>query len=110
MKAGAMGVLLCAGLAAAQPPAGSDSCALSGRVVNSETGEGIRKAEVIVSDQENHENWAPLRSGESGNFECRGLKPGRYGIHVRHPSFVRQSQISMTIGGISSSTITLAAG
>ena len=65
----------------------SSTCTLSGTVVNSATGEPVRRALVEAGGQ-------MQLTDSQGRFAFSGLSAGSYGIGVQKPGFFNQAQIS----------------
>src|SRR5580698_10276678 len=105
--------LMCAGLIAtvalAQAPSDNKSAAIEGRVVNSITGEVLRKADVTLTKDPTDEEFFAAQLGfktdvqaepgqpkrtfsatsdASGKFRFGQLQPGDYLLTVKHAGFV----------------------
>ena len=82
---------------------GSASCAIEGAVVNAQTGEPVRKAQVtaIREGGENASNQGPPStvSDASGHFSISGLEPGRYRIDAEADRFAGQAYGARRPGG-----------
>jgi hypothetical protein len=91
-------LLLLSALLAAQPPAKSttrpeDLCAMSGRVVNSVTGEPLRRATIILMRADPTPGEPPLAyttsSNPEGQFAMKEMEPGRYRLMATRNGFVQ---------------------
>lgn len=84
------------------PPAGA-TCAIEGVVVNAQTGEPIRKAQVTAVREggANASNQGPQASVSdvSGHFSITGLEPGRYRLDVEADRFAGQTYGARRPGG-----------
>lgn len=84
-------MLLCAGLAAQQPPAG---LRIGGTVVNSLTGQPVPSATVAiapVSQGEERSVSSSVSTGPDGHFLFAGLKRGKYSLMATARGFSVQS-------------------
>src|ERR1700683_900002 len=86
----------------ASPPAGS-ACAIEGVVVNAQSGEPVRKAQVTAVREggENARNQGPQAtvSDASGHFSITGLEPGRYRLQVEADRYAGQAYGAKRPGG-----------
>jgi protocatechuate 3,4-dioxygenase beta subunit len=70
-------------------PESKQTCAVSGRVVNAETGRPVAGVEIALgprSDDGRYYGWAGLysaRSSANGEFQLKGITPGKYGVFPR---------------------------
>lgn len=60
---------------------------VSGRAVDAAAGTAIGFATVVVQNTETGDTLSGTLAGEDGRFRVRGLRPGRYTIHVRFLGF-----------------------
>src|SRR5438094_338128 len=60
---------------------------ISGRVVEAETGDPVRKARVTVETDVGH--VPPVLSGADGRFVITGLVPGKYALTAAKPGFAK---------------------
>ena len=88
---------------AATLPAAAATCAIEGVVVNAQTGEPVRKAQVTAMREggENASVQGPRAavSDASGHFNISGLEPGRYRLDVEADRFAGQSYGARRPGG-----------
>jgi hypothetical protein len=81
-----------AGLAAAQLTAESPSklCSVSGRVRNKLTGEPVKRAKILLEDQDSRRWPYPLvtTSDSEGAFHLARIEPGRYTLSVERDGFL----------------------
>jgi protocatechuate 3,4-dioxygenase beta subunit len=82
--------------AAAQAPQPTDSaktpdntkCAVAGTVARVDTGEPLKKAQVILRSNDNIERSAFAITDDRGHFEFGNVEPGSYRLDVSHNGYV----------------------
>jgi len=97
-------LLLVEANAAAQTRAGSapapvpekDLCTVSGRVVNSETGEPVSRANLAFSPSGDSEGAYGAQTDAAGQFSIGGMIPGRYSVAIQRDGYTMQTHV----GGI----------
>jgi protocatechuate 3,4-dioxygenase beta subunit len=83
--------LLAAPAQQATTPNSPDLCTVQGVVVNANTGEPLRKANVIIwSDEGRHREMGSTTDAIMGRFELKGLYPGRYRLLVDRNGYVAE--------------------
>jgi hypothetical protein len=84
-------------------PVAGESCAIEGVVVNAQTGEPVRKAQITAMREggENASNQGPAFavSDVSGRFSITGLEPGRYHLEIEADRFAGQAYGARRPGG-----------
>ena len=101
--------VLC-GLIHAQTEPLKTDCILSGQILDSATGEPLRKAIVTLARQDGLAASRQRNVDAAGRFEFSGLEPGRYGLSAGHTGFLSQRYGAARPGGSGGSIISLAAG
>ncbi|MBI1787988.1 MAG: carboxypeptidase regulatory-like domain-containing protein [Acidobacteria bacterium] len=93
------------------PTKPEDLCALEGQVLNSVTGEPIRKAALTLRPVEfrGSEPQASTGTDAGGTFAMKGIEPGKYRLWVERNGFVRQ-EYGARSSGRPGTTLTLEKG
>src|SRR5262245_35952632 len=75
------------------PQAADKPGAIKGRVVAADTGAGLRRARVMLRGSESRPGMNPQTSqtNESGEYEIRDVKAGRYTLMVMRNGYVSQT-------------------
>ncbi len=88
-------------------PSAPDKGIIAGKVLNSATGEPVRKAKVSLFslNEKSPGGWSAVTEA-AGNFEIAGLPPGTYTLAVAHEGFVPPNNH----GKVKQQRVVLAAG
>ena len=87
---------LLAVLASAQPPAETEKCVVSGRVVNALTGEPVKKANIHLGyanrkNQMSGERGYGGQADADGRFRFEAIEPGEYSLSAERPGYLHSS-------------------
>lgn len=83
-------VMLSAASAAAQQAAAPEKCEVEGQVVRAGTGEPLKKARVVLRQEESQEMAASATTDERGRFQVKDVEPGRYRLFAGRNGYAQQ--------------------
>jgi hypothetical protein len=84
------------------PLLAQQGAAVSGRAVDAASGSPVALVTVVVRNSGSGDTLSGAIAGDDGRFRIRGLRPGRYTIHLRFPGF-QPAQSQVLVSALNSS-------
>jgi hypothetical protein len=79
------------GQVAPVPDPAADLCAIEGIVINTQTSEPVKKAQILLSSVSGKSGTMRVIADSAGKFKVAGIPPGTYRVAVSHDGFTRPS-------------------